>query len=69
MKIVHLLDGFPTAITNEEREFARRHPHQVKLHSLNEHDQWVAQNLVRKGIFTISNDNITLINKLDEDAP
>lgn len=59
MKIGQLLSGLKVILTNEEREFFERHD-RVKLDSLNEHDKWLAQNLVRKGLYSISNDNITL---------
>jgi hypothetical protein len=66
MKIVQLLSGLPTAITNEEKQFVDRYNSSVKITSLDEHDQWLAQNLVRKGIYSISKDNITLINNSNE---
>jgi hypothetical protein len=66
MKIVQLLSGFPTAITNEEQEFVRRHPTEVTITSLDEHNQVVAQNLVRKGIYSISKDDRRLINNCHE---
>ena len=66
MKIAHLLSGLGIAITNEERAFIDRHKDQVSITSLDEHDQWLAQNLVRKGIYTISKDSRTIIKKLDE---
>lgn len=65
MKIVHLLSGIGTHITNEEQEFLKIHQDNVKIHSLNERDHWLAQNLVRKGIYTISKDNNTLLKNLD----
>lgn len=60
MKIGQILSGLKIILTNEEREFLERHTDRVKLDSLNEHDKWLAQNLVRKGLYSISNDNITL---------
>ena len=65
MKIVHLLSGIDVALSNQERQFTKKYI-QVKINSLSEHDQWLAQNLVRKGIYTISKDNETLIKRLDE---
>lgn len=65
MKIVHLLSGIGIPLSNQEQQFAKKY-NQVKINSLSEHDQWMAQNLVRKGIYTISKDNETLINRLYE---
>lgn len=65
MKITQLISGFLIPLTNQEKEFVNKH-NKVKISSLNEHDQWLAQNLVRKGVYTISNDNQTLIKRLDE---
>lgn len=66
MKIIHLLSGLSTPITNEEREFIKQHPDAVKITSLGEHDQWLAQNLVRKDVYRISTDNNTLHNNINE---
>jgi hypothetical protein len=66
MKIRQLLSGFDIAITNDEHQFMERHTSDVKLTSLDEHDQWIAQTLVRKGVYTISKDNTTLIKNLHE---
>jgi hypothetical protein len=59
MKIAQLLSGVDIAITNEEKKFIEKHS-SVRLTSLDDHDQWLAQNLVRKGVYTISKDNNTL---------
>lgn len=66
MKIAQLLNGIGIAITNEERAFIDKHADQVSILSLNDHDQWLAQNLVRKGVYTISKDSNRIIKKLDE---
>jgi hypothetical protein len=66
MKIVQLLSGINTAITNEEQRFLNTHRDHVKLHSLDERDHWMAQNLVRKGLYAISNDNNTLVKNLND---
>jgi len=66
MKIRQLLSGFDIAITNDEHQFMERHNNDVKLTSLDEHDQWIAQTLVRKGVYTISKDSTTLIKNLHE---
>jgi len=66
MKIGQLLSGMHIVLTNEEQSFIRRHKNSVTITSLDEHDQWLAQNLVRKGLYSISKDNRTLIKQLDE---
>jgi hypothetical protein len=66
MKIKQLLSGFPTPVSNEEHRFIEHHTGQIKLSSLDEHDQWLAQSLVRKGVYTISNDSNTIIPNLNE---
>lgn len=66
MKIVQILGGISTPITNEEREFLKKHSSSVKITSLDERDQWLAQNLVRKGIYSISTDNNTLTTSINE---
>jgi hypothetical protein len=66
MKIRQLLSGFDIAITNDEHQFMERHSNDVRLTSLDEHDQWIAQTLVRKGVYTISKDSTTLIKNLHE---
>lgn len=65
MKIVQLLSGITTHVTNEEQRFLSAHDNSVKLHSLDERDQWLAQNLVRKGLYTISKDSNTLVKNLN----
>jgi hypothetical protein len=66
MRIYQLLSGIDIALTNEEQLFVEKYNRTVSLASLKEHDQWVAQNLVRRGIYSISNDNKTLIKKVHE---
>ena len=66
MKIVQLLSGVGTAITNEEQEFLEKYPTQAKLTSLDERNQWLAQNLVRKGVYAISKDNNVIVKSLHE---
>jgi hypothetical protein len=64
MKIHQLLSKIHISVTNEEATFINRHNDQIKLTSLDDHDQWIAQGLVRKGIYEISKDNNTLIRNL-----
>jgi hypothetical protein len=65
MKIAQLLDGVSIALTNEEIKFVRRFP-QATINTLDDRDKWIAQNLVRKGIYELSNDSRSIIKKLDE---
>lgn len=65
MKIAQLLSGLGLYLTNEERQFVKKHP-EVAISSLDEHNTWLAQNLVRKGAYTISKDNNTLVRTLNE---
>lgn len=69
MKIQQLLGGLGIAVTNEEQQFMERHSDRVKLTSLDDREQWLAQNMVRKGLYSISNDSTTLIKNLDETNP
>jgi predicted secreted protein len=66
MRLVQLLSGLGLAITNEEHQFINRHETAVRLTALDDHGQWIAQNLVRKGVYSISNDNRTLIKNVSE---
>lgn len=66
MRIAQILSGLPIAITNEERKFIDKHKTEIFISSLDEHDQWLAQNLVRKGIYAISKDSRSIIKQLDE---
>lgn len=64
MKIVELLTGFNLSITNEEQEFLEKYPGDVKLSRLDDRNTWIVQNLVRKGVYSISKDNI-LVNNIN----
>jgi hypothetical protein len=66
MRIAQLLSGMSIALTNQEESFVETYKSKVSLINLNEHDLWIAQNLVRKGIYAISKDNQTLIKQIDE---
>jgi hypothetical protein len=66
MKIAQLLSGVNIVITNQEQQFIESHNNIVSINSLSEHDQWLAQNLVRKGIYSISNNSQMLIKKINE---
>lgn len=64
MKILDLISGIALAITNEEQEFIDKHPGNIKLSLLDDHNSWIVQNLVRKGVYSISKNNI-LVNNID----
>lgn len=49
------------ALTNEEKEFVDHYGDKIPLSSLDDHEIWVAQNLVRKGIYEISNSDTQMI--------
>jgi hypothetical protein len=66
MKIVQLISGPKIYLSNQEKHFVETHKSKVKLSQLSEQELWMAQNLVRKGIYSISNDDQTLINKINE---
>jgi hypothetical protein len=66
MKIAQLISGIKLPLSNEESEFVDKHGKAVRINSLDEHAHWIAQNLVRKGIYSISKDNNTLVLETDE---
>ena len=62
--------GLPAIIiTNEENAFIERHGHKVQLSFLDEHQQVVANLLVRKGVYRISKDRDTIIRKDNPNGP
>lgn len=61
MKIAQLVSGISLPLTNEEHQFVKKHGKKVRLTTLDEHAHWLAQNLVRKGVYSISSDNNTLV--------
>jgi hypothetical protein len=65
MKIAQLISGVNIPLNNQEKLFVDKY-YNVKIDSLSEQDQWLAQNLVRKGVYSISKDNQTLIKHLNE---
>jgi len=64
MKISQLISGTRMPLSNEESNFVSKHGDQVRITSLDERGQWIAQNLVRKGAYSISKDNNTLIREV-----
>ena len=69
MKIAQLLSGIDVILTNQEKQFVENHRSHLTLDAMSDRDQWLAQNLVRKGIYSISNNNRTLIKNIDEKQP
>lgn len=57
MRIHQLLDSIDIIVTNEEQNFIENHHKSMPLTSLSEHDLWLARNLVRKGVYKLTNDN------------
>jgi hypothetical protein len=61
MRVYELLDSPKLVISNEEHHFAENHPSNIELSSLTERDLVIAQNLVRKGLYSISKDSTKII--------
>ena len=61
MKIHQLLGQASIIITNEETSFINHHPDTISLSSLNDHEIWIAQNLVRKNVYQLTNDNKKIV--------
>lgn len=59
MKLYELISGMKVILTNEEKSFIDKYP-TARISSLDEHDLWLAQNLVRKGLYSVGKDNNTL---------
>jgi hypothetical protein len=69
MRIIQLLSGVRTIINKKDRKFLEEHPGDVRLDSLDIYDNWTAQQLVRKGLYTTSEDGTTLIRLFDDSNP
>ena len=65
MKIHQLIGAPAIIITNEENEFINRHHHDIAIRSLHARDEVLARNLVRKGVYEISNDSEHIILRKD----
>ena len=61
MRIYEIIDSPKLILTNEEHHFAENHFDKIDIASLKEREYVIAQNLVRKGLYSISKDNTTLI--------
>ena len=66
MKIVQLLSGIELPLNNAERAFVEKYDATININRLNEQELWLAQNLVRRGVYSISNDNVTLTKNLND---
>jgi hypothetical protein len=56
MKIHHIIGGPSILLSNEEREFIKKYDATIALGMLDEHQEYLANNLIRKGVYSISND-------------
>ena len=56
MRLHEISDGVPIFITSEEQGFIKKHGDKIFISSLDEHNSYLANNLVRKGVYSISND-------------
>jgi hypothetical protein len=65
MKIHQLLGGPSIIITNEEQTFIDQHHNEISIDNLHDREEVVARNLVRKGVYEISNDSNRIILKKD----
>jgi hypothetical protein len=68
MKIHQILNGIGIIVTNEERDFIKKHGEDVPLSLLDPHQHYLAHTLVRKGVYEMSDDrrSITKKNKTHE---
>jgi hypothetical protein len=63
MKIHHLLGAPSLILTNEENQFVDSHKEEIPIRTLYDREEVIARNLVRKGVYEISNDSHSLILK------
>ena len=61
MRIHQLLDSPSIIVTNEERTFIDQHGDDIAVLLLDDHKKWVAQNLIRKGVYELSKDGRYLL--------
>jgi hypothetical protein len=68
MRFHQIIGGIPIQVSNEERDFIKEHGDTISLEMLDEHQEHTAQNLVRKGVYSISKDRryIFRIDKTNE---
>ena len=60
MKIHQILGAPSIILTNEEQDFIKLHHKEIPIRSLFDRDEVLARNLVRKGVYEISNDSLVL---------
>jgi hypothetical protein len=60
MKIHQILGAPSIILTNEEQDFIKSHHKEIPIRSLYDREEVLARNLVRKGVYEISNDNLIL---------
>lgn len=60
MKIHQILGATAIILTNEEHSFIESHHKEIAIRSLYDREEIIARNLVRKGVYDISNDNLIL---------
>jgi len=63
MKIHHLVGEPSIILTNEENQFVDSHKEEIPIRTLYDREEVIARNLVRKGVYEISNDSHNLILK------
>lgn len=64
MRLHEINNGVPVILNNEEQKFVKTFRNHVLINSLNEHEKWIAQNLVRKNVYTIiDNDRYLKLNE------
>ena len=61
MKMQELYTGIGVSLTNEENSFLTLHGYNVPVSSLNDRQEWIAQSLIKKGIYDYSSDRKHLI--------
>jgi len=64
MRLQDILDSIRVYTTNEEKNFIKKFGSKVYLKNLEEHESYIAQKLLRKGIYEISNDNVYELQKV-----
>lgn len=67
MRIHQLLGGVSVVITNEEKNFIQTHNDNVSISSLDDHETWVAQNLVRKNVYQLTKDSKNIVINRDHE--
>jgi len=66
---IHQILGEPSIIlTNEEKKFIRSHHEEIPIDMLYDREEVLARNLVRKGVYEISNDNTRIILRKDSSS-